>query len=102
MVSSRVNEVRLYTRTVRSEQAVATSGNVGCGADCHVLELEGGDSVARGEMTNGVVVSSGGGISGPSMRVAGIGDAGEVPSKRTVSMDKEKCDEVYNRNNTWS
>jgi hypothetical protein len=40
--------VRLYTRTLRSEQAVATIGRVGCGAVCHVRELDGGVSVARG------------------------------------------------------
>ena len=44
---SSVNEVRLYTRTERSEQAVATMGCVGCGAVCHVREFEGGESVER-------------------------------------------------------
>jgi hypothetical protein len=41
--------VRLYTRTLRSEQAVATIGRVGCGADCHVREFEGGVRVASRE-----------------------------------------------------
>jgi hypothetical protein len=40
--------VRLYTRTLRSEQAVATIGKFGCGAVCHVRELDGGERVARG------------------------------------------------------
>ena len=40
---------RLYTRTLRSEQAVATIGRLGCGLDCHVREFEGGLSVVRGE-----------------------------------------------------
>ena len=42
-----MNDVRLYTRTERSEQAVATMGCVGCGAVCHVREFEGGESVER-------------------------------------------------------
>jgi hypothetical protein len=37
-------------------------GRVGCGADCHVLELEGGDNVDRGAMTNVDDVSWGRGI----------------------------------------
>jgi hypothetical protein len=40
---------RLYTRTLRSEQAVATMGRLGWGLDCHVREFEGGLSVARGD-----------------------------------------------------
>lgn len=45
--------MRLYTRTLRSEQAVATMGRVGCGAVCHVRELDGGVRVARGESVYG-------------------------------------------------
>lgn len=44
-----MKDVRLYTRTLRSEHAVAIMGSEGCGADCHVRELEGGARVARGE-----------------------------------------------------
>ena len=44
-----MKDVRLYTRTLRSEHAVATIGSDGCGAVCHVRELEGGARVARGE-----------------------------------------------------
>lgn len=43
-----MKDVRLYTRTLRSEHAVATMGSDGCGADCHVRELDGGLRVARG------------------------------------------------------
>lgn len=44
-----MKDVRLYTRTLRSEQAVATMGRVGCGEDCHVRELDGGVRVANCE-----------------------------------------------------
>lgn len=40
-----VKDVRLYTRTERSEQAVATIGWLGWGAVCHVREFDGGESV---------------------------------------------------------
>ena len=33
---------------MRSEQAVATIGEIGWGADCQVRELDGGERVARG------------------------------------------------------
>ena len=44
-----MKDVRLYTRTLRSEHAVATIGSEGCGAVCHVREFDGGVRVARGE-----------------------------------------------------
>lgn len=44
-----MKDVRLYTRTLRSEQAVATIGRFGWGEDCHVRELDGGVSVASCE-----------------------------------------------------
>lgn len=42
--------MRLYTRTLRSEHAVATMGRDGCAAVCQVRELDGGERLARGEI----------------------------------------------------
>lgn len=56
-VDASANDVRLYTRTVLSDEAVATTGRDGCGAVIHVRAELAGVSVARGWSIGGGVVS---------------------------------------------
>lgn len=47
IVDKRVKDVRLYIRTVLSEEAVARRGREGCGVESQVRELQDGVNVAR-------------------------------------------------------
>ena len=67
--------MRLYTRTLRSEQAVATMGRVGCGAVCHVRELAAGVRVASGAS---VYFRDSGILEGPLGRDEGVDFVGDA------------------------